>query len=391
MKNRIIGVSYVAAAALMAACFVSCGSSGTNDSIADDFVLSSDQDDREEILKSLFTEGVYLTITEKSRSDPRCKEANREELGLPDLPNGEWYYTYDNLIEGMATMEKFGTESEDDNTNKLEIAAFLANIAQETGAGVDIDPVYGGLGCFIQEGGGSARDSCIYGGCVNTPGYDNIDTCKAHGNKCPAGDIGWSGRGPHQLSWPSNYLEYGRAMGEGNSYMNDPDLLTQRSDIGIPGSIWFWGYQENSDLFPPDVPFKPSAHNVVSGSWEPTEFDVACGRTKPSLGVITNLINGGIECGPNATEDGRQNAARRVLYFNAIANAMGVQVPDGWADDCSGQKNFQECPSYMDESSRCGVSWSVANTTCGTLCTDKSHCPAGEECYSDLSTVPCEI
>ena len=275
MKNPIIGAACVAATALLVVYFVSCGSSGGTDSIDDDFVLSSDQNGRKEILKGLFTEQMYLTITEKSRSDARCKESNRAELGLPDLPNGEWYYTYDNLIAGMASMEKFGTESDDDNTNKLEIAAFLANIAQETGAGIEIDPVYGGPGCFIQEGGGSARDSCSYGGCVNTPGYDNADICKAKENKCPAGDIGWSGRGPHQLSWPSNYAEYGRAMGEGDRYRSDPDLLTKDQEIGIPGSIWFWGYQENSASFPPDVPFKPSAHNVVAGKWAPTEFDVA--------------------------------------------------------------------------------------------------------------------
>ena len=107
-------------------------------------------------LKRLFPEETYDEITKGSRNHPGCVEAdNGLELGLPEenghlIPNGQWYYTYENLIRGMAEWEEFAHEG-DENTRKLEIAAFLANIAQETGAKTD---EYGGPGCFIQEGHG---------------------------------------------------------------------------------------------------------------------------------------------------------------------------------------------------------------------------------------------
>ena len=390
MNHRIFNGGCLVVAFLLVVCCIGCGSASNTaaDDGEDDFVLASDQQGRDAALRLLFPESIYNTITEKSRDNAGCKESNAASLGLPAEPNGQWYYTYENLIAGMAEMENFATESDDDNINKLEIAAFLANIAQETGGKVTGDP-YGSPCCFIQEGGGSGRISCGYGGCVNTPGYDVADTCKANDNKCPAGDFGWCGRGPHQLSWTSNYATFGRVMGVGDNYRNDPDLLTKDPEIGIAGSIWFWGHEEQSASFPPNIPYKPSAHNVVVGKWTPTEFDVDCGRTTPGLGIITNIINGGLECGSGASEEGRTNARNRVNYFNAIADLMGVTVPAGWADDCTGQKDFAECPSYRSPTSRCGAGWTDAQSKCGTFCQSDVDCPDGETCFGSLNRNPC--
>ncbi|MFH1481838.1 MAG: chitinase [Pseudomonadota bacterium] len=257
-------------------------------------------------------------------------------MDLSDLPNGQWYYTYDNLIRGMAQLKEFANEG-DENTKKLEIAAFLANIAQETGAKAPGDP-YGGPGCFIQEGSGAFWGSDAYS-----------QNCKLDDSCAPAG---YCGRGPHQLSWDYNYKAFGETMDVGDDYLNDPDLLTKDPKIGIAGSIWFWGHTDwGSNL---DIPFKPSAHDVVVGKWEPTNSstpgvrpeynDVACGRTEPNFGVIINIINGGIECGPNARNP--DAAKNRVKYLEAIAEAMGVTIPDGFLDDCSSQKPFNPCFSY---------------------------------------------
>ncbi len=389
LKNKIFRIASIVFSPLLILCFIGCSSSN-NTASEDDFTVTTNLQGREDALKLLFTEAIYNTITKESRNNTACRESNREALGLSDLPNGQWYYTYDNLIAGMAKMENFGTESDDENTNKLEIAAFLANIAQETGTGVQVDPTYGGPGCFIQEGGGTARDSCSYGGCVNTPGYDTAVLCnEANQYKCPAGDIGWCGRGPHQLSWGVNYQSFGETMGVGSEYRNSPDLLAIYPDKGIAGSIWFWGHEEKSASYPPDIPFKPSAHNVILGEWTPTEFDIACGRTSANLGIITNIINGGIECGPDASAEGLANAEKRVTFFNNMAALMGVTVPDGWAVNCATQRNFANCPSYMDPTKRCGTSWSDANRKCGTYCVTNAECPAGETCYASLSTVPC--
>ncbi len=394
--KKISKTIYIILLSVLILNFIACGSLSSNNSESeDDFVVvtGAEETSREEILKSLFTEEMYNTITEKSQNNQACKESNRAELlpeGVQNLPNGQWYYTYENLIAGMAHMEGFGAASDDENINKLEIAAFLANIAQETGTGTTIDPTYGGLGCFIQEGGGSARQSCTYGGCVNTPGYDSEDLCNEDNDYlCPEGDFGWCGRGPHQLSWAANYTSFGQAMSVENEYRNDPDILTKNPDIGIAGSIWFWGHKEQSSTFPDNIPFKPSAHEVVLGEWTPTESDIECGRTEANLGIITNIINGGIECGPNASARGLENAEHRVTFFNNIANVLGVTVPDGWAVNCAEQKNFAECPSYRDPTSRCGSDWTDANTKCGTYCAVDADCSTGEKCFGSLSANPC--
>ena len=115
----------------------------------------ADVQTRIEDLKTLLEEKDYNTITAESRDNNLCKERNRGELGLPDVPNGQWYYTYENLIKGMAEWEEFANVG-NDNVKKLEIAAFLANIAQETGA-KGADDKFGGPGCFIQEGPGAGE------------------------------------------------------------------------------------------------------------------------------------------------------------------------------------------------------------------------------------------
>jgi hypothetical protein len=128
---------------------------------------------------------------------------------------------------------------------------------------------------------------------------------------------------------------------------------------------------------------------IVAFLWTPTRFDKNRGRTKAGLGVITNIINGCIECGPRATAEGRANPANRVLCFNAIASVMGVTVPTGWADDCADQKNFQQCPSYLDPTRRCDAGRTDANAGCGMCCVGNSDCPGDERCFSSLDTKSC--
>ncbi len=373
IKKRYFGVIFILV--ICCICYIGCGSSdGTTSDDDDDFAVTTDLQGREDALKLLFTEAMYNTVTKESRNNASCKESSREALGLSELPNGECYYTYDNMIAGMAKMEDFASEG-GENTNKLEIAAFLANVAQESGGGQDVDPSYGGPGCYIQEIG--KYGSTDYNSSACGVSY----TCAA---------AGYFGRGPHQLSWDSNYKSFSEAMGVGSAYLTDPDILTTNPAIGIAGSIWFWGHEVKDSSYPTDIPYKPSAHNVIVGKWTPTEYDITCGRTAAGLGIITNIINGGLECGDRSTEVGRVNAQKRATYFTNIAAALGATVPDGWADSCTGQKDFEECPSYMDPAKRCGTSWADANAKCGTYCTINSHCSGGEACYAGLSLTPCQ-
>jgi len=335
-----------------------------------------DMQARIKALEDLLPKEVYHTITEKSRDDERCREGNREKLGLPNSPNGQWYYTYENLIKGMAELEEFANEG-DENTRKLEIAAFLANIAQETGAGKQMDPTFGGPGCAIQEGYGSKWKDPEYGGLAPT-------------------GAGYGGRGPHQLSWASNYKAFGETMGVEDKYLNDPDILTTNPEIGIAGSIWFWGHAEIGEGKDPEEPFKPSAHDVVVGNWEPSAADKKnCGRTKADFGVIINIINGGIECGKKDSEEEpkpTEQAENRVEYLKAIAKEMGVTIPAGFLDNCSTQDNFAKCLSYPDPLIRCGKDYNDANNNCTPCCNSTiEDCPEGEgyfDCYKVENLAP---
>ena len=356
-------------------------------------------EERREELKEFFTKDMFDTIFAGSHDNLSCREKEeiRKKLDLPeDKANGQWYYTYDNLIGGMSQWKEFAGEG-DANTRKLEIAAFLANIAQETGTH-DGD-AFGGPGCAIEEGYGTYWGSAAYSSYRCGTEYD-------------CAEAGYMGRGPHQLSWDYNYRAFGEAMAAGDKYLKDPDLLTTSPTTGIAGSIWFWGHQDLGSGNDPNKPFKPSAHSVVvaageptaKAAWKPSENDISCGRKTANLGVITNIINGGIECCRNywgadtqggkiseeqASETARQKAAEccvdepvcdwkwastvcaawrccaaidcinedcqqpkeqalnRVKYFEKIAEAMGVTIPDGFIDyDCRSQLSFPSCLSY---------------------------------------------
>lgn len=82
---------------------------------------------------------------------------------------------------------------------------------------------------------------------------------------------------------------------------------------------------------------KPSCHDVIVGTWKPTPFDIAANRY-PGFGVITNIINGGIECGlgPNA------EAADRVGFYKSYCDLLEVFPGDYM--DCDNQRSFKDVP-----------------------------------------------
>uniref|UniRef100_A0A0E0R1Z8 chitinase n=1 Tax=Oryza rufipogon TaxID=4529 RepID=A0A0E0R1Z8_ORYRU len=78
---------------------------------------------------------------------------------------------------------------------------------------------------------------------------------------------------------------------------------------------------------------KPSSHDVILGRWTPSAADTAAGRV-PGYGVITNIINGGIECGVG------QNDANvdRIGYYKRYCDMLGAGY--GSNLDCYNQRNF---------------------------------------------------
>ncbi|GKV21938.1 hypothetical protein SLEP1_g31860 [Rubroshorea leprosula] len=122
----------------------------------------------------------------------------------------------------------------------------------------------------------------------------------------------------------SNY-NYGPAGNAINyNLLNDPDAVATDATISFKTALWFW--------MTPQSP-KPSCHDVITGQWTPSAIDTAAGRV-PGYGVITNIINGGIECGKG------QNAqvADRIGFYQRYCDLLKVGYGNNL--DCYNQQPF---------------------------------------------------
>ncbi|XP_022638556.1 endochitinase isoform X3 [Vigna radiata var. radiata] len=197
----------------------------------------------------------------------------------------------------------FGTTG-DDNTRKKEIAAFLAQTSHETtgGWGSAPDGPYAWGYCFINE-----QNQAVY--------------CDGGEWPCAAGKK-YYGRGPIQLTHNYNYGQAGKALNL--DLTNNPDLVATDATVSFKTALWFWMTAQAN---------KPSSHDVITGRWTPSSADTSAGRV-PGFGVITNIINGGIECG-HGQDDRVQD---RVGFYQRYCQLMGINP--GGNLDCNSQRPF---------------------------------------------------
>ncbi|XP_075666763.1 endochitinase-like, partial [Castanea sativa] len=130
------------------------------------------------------------------------------------------------------------------------------------------------------------------------------------------------GRGLTQLSYNYNYDRAGKAIGV--NLLNNPDLVATDPVISLKTAIWFWMTPQGK---------KPSSHDVIIGKWTPSPADTAVGR-KSGYGVITNIINGAIECGHGYND----NVFDRIGFYKNYSNMLGVDY--GKNLDCYNQTPF---------------------------------------------------
>ncbi|OWM66487.1 basic endochitinase-like [Punica granatum] len=215
------------------------------------------------------------------------------------------FYTYDAFIAAAKSFSGFGTTG-DLATRKKEVAAFLGQTSHETTGGWASAPdgPYAWGYCFKQEQG-NPGDYCVA----------NQQWPCAPGKK-------YYGRGPIQISYNYNYGPAGRAIGY--NLLGNPDAVATDPVISFKTALWFW--------MTPQSP-KPSCHSVITGQWTPSSADSAAGRV-PGYGVITNIINGGIECGkptPSQVQD-------RIGFYKRYCDLL--QVGYGNNLDCANQRPF---------------------------------------------------
>ncbi|WVZ21378.1 hypothetical protein V8G54_008700 [Vigna mungo] len=201
------------------------------------------------------------------------------------------FYTYDAFIAAASAFPSFGN-SGDTATRKREIAAFFGQTSHETTGGWPSAPdgPYAWGYCFLRE-------------------------------RNPSGQQ-YYGRGPIQISWNYNYGQCGNAIGV--DLINNPDLVATDAVISFKSAIWFW--------MTPQSP-KPSSHDVITSQWTPSSADVAAGRL-PGYGTVTNIINGGLECGRG--QDSR--VEDRIGFFKRYCDLLGVGYGNNL--DCYSQTPF---------------------------------------------------
>ncbi|KAF7130018.1 hypothetical protein RHSIM_Rhsim10G0202800 [Rhododendron simsii] len=225
---------------------------------------------------------------------------------------GKGFYTYEAFIAAAKKYPGFGTTG-DDATKKREIAAFLAQTSHETTGG-SLDGPYSGGYCFVTE-----RKK-------EDPYCDGTEQQKQQ-YPCAAGKK-YFGRGPIQLTHHYNYGKAGTAIG--SNLLANPDLVATDPIISFKTAFWFW--------MTPQPP-KPSSHDVITGRWTPSQADKAAGRVL-GYGVITNIINGGIECGKGSTtqKDVRDAQEDRIGFYKHYSDILRVEYGNNL--DCYNQKDF---------------------------------------------------
>ena len=196
---------------------------------------------------------------------------------------------------------------------KRELAAFLANIAQETSGGwAEAPGGYFKWGLYFVE---EMEDST-----------KNLYADYTKKNFPPVPGKNYMGRGPKQLSWNYNYAQFSEAWyGTKDSLLLHPEWLAHDPVLSFASAIWFW--------MTPQFP-KPSCHDIMAGNWKPTPNDLQKGRV-PGFGATVNVINGGVECG-TGTE--LEKTSFRYQYYLYFCNYF--KVSPGENVSCNNQKPF---------------------------------------------------
>nr|CAB3471494.1 unnamed protein product [Digitaria exilis] len=227
---------------------------------------------------------------------------HRNDAGCP--ANG--FYTYAAFLAAANAFPGFGTTGSSLDVQKRELAAFLAQTSHETTGGWATAPdgPYAWGYCFKQE--------------QNPPS----SYCQPSSQwPCAAGKQ-YYGRGPIQISYNYNYGPAGQTIGQ--NLLGNPDLVTIDPVVSFKTAVWFWMTPTSS---------KPSCHAVATGQWSPSSTDQAAGRL-PGYGVITNIINGGLECGHGANS----RVADRIGFYKRYCDMLGVNY--GANLDCYNQAPF---------------------------------------------------
>ena len=244
--------------------------------------------------------------------------ANERPSSISDAdPN---LYSYNNMKNGLDLKEEFSVfmSEGDDIVKRLELAAILANWAQETTGGWDTAPGgYTSWGlCFHEEDGArSSLEHCYFNR------NNNYQPTKEPETGAPC----FFGRGPIQLSWNANYGAFSESLyGDMLVLLDNPDEILRDGALAFASGYWFWTTYRGSPYI-----LNKTCHEVMVE------------EGAQGFGKVINIVNGGIECNkelPPLSDTYGKKIRNRADHFHYFATYLGVESelplrPEGVRED----------------------------------------------------------
>ncbi|CAK4650146.1 hypothetical protein LEN26_003989 [Aphanomyces euteiches] len=181
------------------------------------------------------------------------------------FPNALPIYTYENLLANAAKYPGFANSGNSD-VDRREVAAFLGQVALETGNLQYVEQIEKGLYCQA-----STQYPC------------------ASGKR-------YYGRGAIQLSWNYNYKDFGNTVGK--NLVANPGLVASDGNLVWLSAMWFWNTDRGNG-------------NIHTVAGQPGGFAKA-----------TNIINGALECGLHPSNPDAEEV--RIAGFRTYCKLLGV-------------------------------------------------------------------
>jgi len=256
--------------------------------------------------------------------------------------------TYKCLIKATLLYPEFA-QSGSEEENKRELAAWLGEMSQETTGGgcpqsienADGTCSCGPAWCDGHEGGCAAWGLCF----VEEAGGTYCSSSSVY--PCTAGQE-YRGRGPKQLSYNYNYGQFSEEFcGDKSILLDNPSWVATNPTLAWASSIWFW-FTGGACLPQLGEKCKPGCHDVFLGTKTKCPADEQAGR-EFGLGWVTNVINGGLECGGAGSGKCDRRVHSRVRFYKHFCSILDVDpLAAGWTEDanlyCSTQANYANSP-----------------------------------------------
>lgn len=253
---------------------------------------------------------------------------------------------YECLIKATLSYTDFAASSSVED-NKRELAAWLGEMSQETTGGgcgqstenSDGTCSCGPMWCDQETGGCEAWGLCFVE-------EESGQYCSPSSTYTCTDGKEYKGRGPKQLSWNYNYGQFSEEFcGDKSILLDNPDWVASNPTLAWASSMWFW-FTGGACL--PGESCKPSCHDVFLGKKPICVGDMNAGR-QYGLGWVTNVINGGLECGGAGEGKCDFRVHSRVKYYKRFCEILDVNpLADGWTDDenlfCHNQDNYANSP-----------------------------------------------